>query len=51
MEYLKELNPLFQHEIPERGRKTYRPKRCLYNNESNSPNILSDKKAIIVEKQ
>ena len=33
------------HETHEDGRRTYRPKRCDYNNkdEDNSPNILSNK--------
>ena len=32
-----------QHEIPEEGRKTYRPTHCGYNNKDdvNGPNILS----------
>ena len=34
-----------QNEAPEKGRKTYRPKRCEYNNENGNNNlrILSDK--------
>ena len=34
-----------QQEIAEEGRRTYRPKRCEYNNkdEDNSPRTLNDK--------
>ena len=39
-----------RHETHEEGRRTYQPKRCVYNNkdEVNSTNILSDnaKKAL-----
>ena len=38
------LNSRVRHVTPEEGRKTYRPKRCDYNNkdEANSPNIQSN---------
>ena len=43
------MGSLVLHEIPEEGRRTYRLKRCAYNNEDkdNSPNILRDKNAKI----
>ena len=33
-----------RHETPEAGQRTYRPKRCVYNNqdEVNSPNIQNE---------
>ena len=36
-------------QIPEEGRRTYRPKRCGNNNkdEDNSPNTLKDKKKMV----
>ena len=40
------LSSRVRHDTPEEGRRVYRPKRCMHNNEDedNSPNILSDKK-------
>ena len=32
-----------RQETPEEGQRTYRPKRCEYNNEDNSPKTLNDK--------
>ena len=37
-------------QTPEKGRRTYRPKRCGNNNENNNPKTLRMKKAYIIHK-